>query len=65
MPEGGDQEDYGPFLQAMQGLGFAKTALDCSNSHFLTFELKRRGRATDGEQNMEWPQLKACSYKKR
>ena len=65
MPDGGQQEDYGPFLQAMRALGFARKSMDCSNSHFVTFELQRQGLSSDKEANLAWPQLRACSYKKR
>ena len=64
MPEGGTQEDYRPFLQAMARLGFAKKLVDCSNSHFVTFELQRQKPSADGEE-LQWPHLRACAYKKR
>jgi len=64
VPDGGQQEDYGPFLQAMRGLGFARKSMDCSNSHFVTFELQRQGLSDKGA-SLAWPRLRACSYKKR
>ena len=65
MPEGHDAEDFGPFLQAMKGLGFAKKALDCSNSHFITLEMHRQGSPARNVEDQAWPLLKACTYKKR
>ena len=64
MPEDGTQEDYRPFLQAMAGLGFKQKNVDCSNSHFVTFELQRQKPSADSRK-LEWPQLRACTYKKR
>ncbi len=64
MPEEGAQEDYRPFLRAMAGLGFTQKKVDYSNSHFVTFELQRQKPSADGEK-LEWPQLRACTYKKR
>ncbi len=64
MPEDGTQEDYRPFLQAMAGLGFKLKNADYSNSHFVTFELHRQNLSADGKE-LKWPQLRACTYKKR
>ena len=65
VPEGGDAENFGPFLWAMRGIGFAKKALDCSNSHFITFEMHRQGSPTKDVEDQAWPLLRACTYKKR
>ena len=65
VPEGGDAENFGPFLRAMRGIGFAKKALDCSNSHFITFEMHRQGSPTKDVEDQAWPLLRACTYKKR
>ena len=65
MPDGGDAEDFGPFLRAMNDMGFAKKALDCSNSHFVTFEMHRRGSSSKSVEDKAWPLLRACTYKKR
>ena len=65
VPEGGDAEDFAPFLRAMKGMGFAKKALDCSNSHFVTFEMHRQGKSIKDAENQAWPLLRACTYKKR
>lgn len=64
MPEDATQEDYRPFLQAMGGLGFKQKSVDYSNTHFVTFELQRQQPSAAGD-NLIWPQLKACTYKKR
>ena len=65
MPGEGDAEDFGPFLRAMQGMGFAKKALDSRNSHFVTIEMHRQGSPAKNIQNLVWPPLRACTYKKR
>jgi hypothetical protein len=62
---GGQAEDFGPFLRALQGLGFSKVAQDASNSHFVTFELRKSGRGSGGSSPQSWPRLKSCMYKKR
>ena len=64
VPEDGNQEDYRPFLQAMGGLGFQQKNVDYSNSHFVTFELQRQKLSADIVR-MKWPELRACTYKKR
>ena len=65
MPEGAKQEDYVPFLQAMRALGFVKKAVDCSNSHFVTFELQRQAKPAGSAARVNWPRLGTCSYKRR
>ncbi len=64
MPEDANQEDYHPFLQAMSGLGFSQKSVNYSNSHFVTFELQRQKPSADSVK-VKWPQLRACTYKKR
>lgn len=63
----GEGEDLGPFLRALQLLGFSKKSVDTSNSHFVIFELQKAclsGEAGSSEQ-LDWPSLKPCLYKKR
>ena len=61
---GGKGEDFGPFLRALQGLGFSRVAQDAGSSHFVTFELRRSGSGGGGS-SQTWPRLKPCMYKKR
>ena len=65
MPKGGNVEDFRPFLRAMQGMGFAKKALDSKNSHFVTIEMHRQGSPAKSVEDLAWPPLRACTYKKR
>lgn len=60
----GQGEDFGPFLHALQGLGFRKVAEDTSNSYFVTFELRKSGSGS-ADSSQSWPRLKPCMYKKR
>jgi hypothetical protein len=65
--EGGEGESFGPFLKALQGLGFSKKNVDTSNSHFVIFELQKAksGAKTGSVEALQWPSLKPCVYKKR
>ena len=67
------------FEAALGALGFAVRRRDTSNSHFLVLEAQRQGGGGKGgggskggnggqggaRQRPEWPELRACQYKKR
>lgn len=55
-------EDTGPFLQAVESLGF-KIASQMRNKMFVVFELQADSRKT--ALDVDWPLLKACVYKQR
>ena len=63
---GGQGEGFAPFLGALCALGFRGSAQDASNSHFVTFVL-RKTKGSGGSQGgrVVWPRLKACAYKRR
>lgn len=58
----GKTEDFGPFLSALEGLGFANKSVDSSNSHFVIFEMQK---CSDNRGMQKWPTLNPCSYKRR
>jgi ribosomal RNA-processing protein 8 len=62
-PEGG-REDFGPFIEALRGLGFKLVKQDASNRMFVTMLLRKKGEGGGGG-GIRWPQLRACVYKKR
>lgn len=63
---GGGRSVLPAFLQALAGLGFAVKRKDTSNTHFLVLELQRQlGRGGGKQRAPQWPQLRACQYKKR
>lgn len=59
------------FLAALAELGFQVKRKDTSNSHFLVLELQRQDMqhkvngGGDRQRSLEWPELRACQYKKR
>lgn len=59
------QDNYGPFLAALQASGFHVTAQDTSNKMFVTFEASKRSKNSERAPNVSWPVLKACQYKRR
>ncbi|EIE25221.1 hypothetical protein COCSUDRAFT_13779 [Coccomyxa subellipsoidea C-169] len=63
----GESENFSPFLKALQGLGFSEKSMDTSNSHFVIFELQKasENKESPSLEQLEWPSLKPCLYKKR
>lgn len=61
----GEKEDFTPFLKALSCLGFKLVKQDASNRMFVTMLLRKRGEAGGRAEGVEWPQLRACVYKKR
>jgi ribosomal RNA-processing protein 8 len=59
----GAQGGVPAFLGALKRLGFALKERDESDTHFAVYRLAKRAEA--GEADVQWPQLKACEYKRR
>ena len=55
------------FLAALEQLGFKLRRKDTSNTHFLVLELQRHKQQPTGGsgRQLDWPELRACAYKKR
>ncbi|XP_077226656.1 S-adenosyl-L-methionine-dependent methyltransferases superfamily protein isoform X2 [Tasmannia lanceolata] len=52
------------FSNAVQRLGFASISKDFSNKMFVLFYFKKKAE-TSREEDIEWPELKPCLYKRR
>jgi ribosomal RNA-processing protein 8 len=56
----------GDFEAAVARLGFEKKKVDLGNAYFLVMEYaKRKDDGTRRGSAVEWPELRACAYKKR
>lgn len=59
-------EDFGPFLAALQQLGFKLVKQDSKNKMFVVFVLKQQQQVhATAAGAIDWPVLKACVYKRR
>ena len=54
-----------PFLRSLARLGFALHSLDNSNQMFVSMVLRKMNVPTQPPATIQWPQLRACMYKKR
>lgn len=52
------------FEAALGTLGFTVRRKDTSNSHFFVLEAQRQS-GSSSKQQVAWPELRACQYKKR
>ena len=51
------------FQQAMRQLGFKLVSRDAGNKMFVIMQFRKSGQAP--ADSIQWPQLKACVYKRR
>ena len=51
------------FQQAMRQLGFKMESRDAGNKMFVIMQFRKGGQTPTDD--IQWPQLKACVYKKR
>lgn len=60
-------ENFGPFLAALKGLGFELRQRDTENRMFVTFIFQKKSKvASPGDgARIAWPELKPCIYKRR
>ncbi|KAG9441371.1 hypothetical protein H6P81_017225 [Aristolochia fimbriata] len=53
------------FSKAVQQLGFTSVSEDFSNKMFVLFFFKKKEQQSKERKGIEWPELKACIYKRR
>ncbi|KAL5729797.1 25S rRNA (adenine(645)-N(1))-methyltransferase [Ranunculus cassubicifolius] len=53
------------FLKAVCELGFVSVSKDFSNKMFLLFFFKKKEKKSSGDEEIKWPELKPCLYKRR
>ncbi|CAN8233186.1 unnamed protein product [Cochlearia groenlandica] len=59
---GADPKD---FVKAVCDLGFTSVLKDFSNKMFILFHFKKKDQNSSSKKKIEWPELKACLYKRR
>ncbi|KAL3346938.1 hypothetical protein AABB24_025392 [Solanum stoloniferum] len=57
--------DPNNFLKAISELGFTIESKDFSNKMFVLFYLKKKEKQNSVDREINWPELKACIYKRR
>ncbi|XP_068646135.1 ribosomal RNA-processing protein 8 [Aristolochia californica] len=57
--------DPDKFSKAVQELGFTHVSQDFSNKMFVLFFFKKKEQQNKERKRIEWPELKACIYKRR
>ncbi|KAK6798796.1 hypothetical protein RDI58_006499 [Solanum bulbocastanum] len=57
--------DPNNFLKAISELGFTIESKDFSNKMFVLFYLKKKEKRNSVDKEINWPELKACIYKRR
>jgi ribosomal RNA-processing protein 8 len=64
VPKGGSNEDYDAFTKAVTMLGFKLVEQDISNRMFVVWLFRKKAVVHDANE-ISWPVLKACIYKRR
>ncbi|CAG7906588.1 unnamed protein product [Brassica rapa] len=59
---GADPKD---FVKAVSDLGFSSSLKDFSNKMFILLHFKKKEQLNSNKKKIEWPELKACLYKRR
>ncbi|KAL0741732.1 hypothetical protein Bca4012_083245 [Brassica carinata] len=59
---GADPKD---FVKAVSDLGFSSSLKDFSNKMFILLHFKKKEKLNSNKKKIEWPELKACLYKRR
>ncbi|KAL1213152.1 Ribosomal RNA-processing protein 8 [Cardamine amara subsp. amara] len=59
---GADPKD---FVKAVCDLGFTSALKDFSNKMFILLHFKKKEQLNSNQKKIEWPELKACLYKRR
>ncbi|XP_018480414.1 ribosomal RNA-processing protein 8 isoform X2 [Raphanus sativus] len=59
---GADPKD---FVKAVSDLGFTSSLKDFSNKMFILLHFKKKEKPNSNKKKIEWPELKACLYKRR
>eukprot|EP01023_Acetabularia_acetabulum_P061676 TRINITY_DN7487_c0_g2_i2.p1 TRINITY_DN7487_c0_g2~~TRINITY_DN7487_c0_g2_i2.p1 ORF type:complete len:458 (-),score=87.25 TRINITY_DN7487_c0_g2_i2:106-1479(-) len=54
-----------PFVDGIESLGFKLMQQDLSNTHFVVLVFKKKEKLQGKMKLVQWPDLKACQYKKR
>ncbi|KAK1567266.1 hypothetical protein Q3G72_010075 [Acer saccharum] len=57
--------DPNKFSKAVCDLGFASESNDFSNKMFILLYFKKKEKQNSKHKEIEWPELKPCSYKLR
>ncbi|KAL9229311.1 hypothetical protein vseg_004794 [Gypsophila vaccaria] len=57
--------DPNKFAKAICELGFSTSAKDFSNKMFIMLHFKKKDKHANTKQQIEWPELKPCLYKRR
>ncbi|KAK9820076.1 hypothetical protein WJX72_005839 [[Myrmecia] bisecta] len=59
-----EAQEAGAFVAALERLGFKLKRRDMANKMFAVFELQK-SRERKGQEQIQWPELKPCLYKRR
>eukprot|EP01024_Parvocaulis_polyphysoides_P074156 TRINITY_DN9566_c0_g2_i1.p1 TRINITY_DN9566_c0_g2~~TRINITY_DN9566_c0_g2_i1.p1 ORF type:complete len:433 (+),score=63.42 TRINITY_DN9566_c0_g2_i1:205-1503(+) len=54
-----------PFVEGIESLGFQLMQKDLTSTHFVVFVFKKKAKLQGKAKKVQWPELKACQYKRR